>query len=310
MAACEECTEYGLSCTICEDESHRNPELCDGCQHWDDMTHMLRCQHEKYTIANVKTVFTLESRFDPAFADGLRDHFYRELSTLVSEDLTEHLSFRALEDVKAASPKTCMLCRIVEEDVREHLAATQLNGAAVGFMTWMPIPISYYDASTSRSPTGKAQKQQGGDGAHFSEEEGNHGTTAAPDLSQRCVVPVFVSAKAADGAGLLIPLTLELTLHFGGHGHGLKDVTRWDRSTIDVEAIKTWLSDCQENHDDNCNSMVAAMPTPESFRLIDTANWCVVVAPASVRYLALSYVWGSYSSASATQDPFQLETGT
>ncbi|KAE8155184.1 heterokaryon incompatibility protein-domain-containing protein [Aspergillus avenaceus] len=60
--------------------------------------------------------------------------------------------------------------------------------------------------------------------------------------------------------------------------------------------VSRCLSNCDSNHDDRCHP--GPLPTQlPGFRVIDTQRQCVIIAPMSCKYAALSYVWGQNSGA-------------
>jgi hypothetical protein len=71
---------------------------------------------------------------------------------------------------------------------------------------------------------------------------------------------------------------------------------------IDVDQIRRWLRHCDEQHAGNCHNLSAwkTISSPENLLLIDVCWGCLVEMPGTVRYCALSYIWG--------QLPDSLET--
>jgi Heterokaryon incompatibility protein (HET) len=65
---------------------------------------------------------------------------------------------------------------------------------------------------------------------------------------------------------------------------------------IDLRLIRKWLGSCEEHHPEGCMPKPRAAIEPNGsqnfLRLIDVHSQCIVDAPESYRYLALSYVWG------------------
>lgn len=60
----------------------------------------------------------------------------------------------------------------------------------------------------------------------------------------------------------------------------------------DLDLAKKWLSICKSCHGVSCESAIWKALPGLSFRLVDVKNKCVVKAPISCTYIALSYVWG------------------
>jgi hypothetical protein len=66
---------------------------------------------------------------------------------------------------------------------------------------------------------------------------------------------------------------------------------------IDPSIGRLWLSECEGNHGTACSQQGwdLAMRKPRSLRVIDVENLCIkeVMTTDSIRYVALSYVWGN-----------------
>ena len=69
-----------------------------------------------------------------------------------------------------------------------------------------------------------------------------------------------------------------------------------DPDHIHVNVIKHWISTCNQYHTQSCLSVnpgiVDLQRSSDRLLLIDVQNNCIVQKPWSVRYLALSYIWG------------------
>lgn len=63
---------------------------------------------------------------------------------------------------------------------------------------------------------------------------------------------------------------------------------------VDLLKVHRWLDTCQQDHP-SCSSISSGEwnPLPDSFRVIDVQQSCLVQLAGRHRYLALSYVWGS-----------------
>ncbi|CCM05326.1 uncharacterized protein FIBRA_07540 [Fibroporia radiculosa] len=65
--------------------------------------------------------------------------------------------------------------------------------------------------------------------------------------------------------------------------------------TVDVALVEKWLSLCEEEHGDACESVWWRgndENLPSTVRMVDVTLMAVVRAPPNCRYVALSYVWG------------------
>ncbi|RDW63615.1 hypothetical protein BP6252_11160 [Coleophoma cylindrospora] len=63
-------------------------------------------------------------------------------------------------------------------------------------------------------------------------------------------------------------------------------------SEVNMELLKGWLRNCEENHKSWCPSKLPFEMESPNLRVIDVVTGNIVWAPANCRYLALSYVWG------------------
>ncbi|PNP59166.1 hypothetical protein THARTR1_01414 [Trichoderma harzianum] len=65
--------------------------------------------------------------------------------------------------------------------------------------------------------------------------------------------------------------------------------------SIDLGLCSKWLRDCEMQHLPYCRGLgqeIDKLPLPQKFRLVDTIDDCIILAPPDCRYIALSYVWG------------------
>jgi hypothetical protein len=68
---------------------------------------------------------------------------------------------------------------------------------------------------------------------------------------------------------------------------------RIDPNGPDIPLLRAWISSCLSQHGELCNNPPNLMPLyPEHLRVIDVRKRCVILAPESCSYAALSYVWG------------------
>lgn len=71
------------------------------------------------------------------------------------------------------------------------------------------------------------------------------------------------------------------------------------RDKIDLGMCSKWLRDCEIHHLSHCQDLgreIEKTPLPQGFRVIDTVDECIVLAPQNCRYIALSYVWGQVAT--------------
>lgn len=75
--------------------------------------------------------------------------------------------------------------------------------------------------------------------------------------------------------------------------------------SIDLGLCSKWLRDCEMRHLPYCRDLgqeVDKLPLPQEFRLVDTIDECIIPAPQSCRYIALSYVWGQAAILKLSED--------
>lgn len=79
--------------------------------------------------------------------------------------------------------------------------------------------------------------------------------------------------------------------HYDGREVGIGRAL--DPNWIDIDGIRQWVTGCEENHQDTCgrdHENLAPITLPW---VIDTTRCCLVPGSPGMRYVALSYVWGS-----------------
>jgi hypothetical protein len=67
-----------------------------------------------------------------------------------------------------------------------------------------------------------------------------------------------------------------------------------DNKYFDVTLAKEWLHQCDYTHGVECSMGSRLKGSSTQFRLIDIESQCVVPAPETCKYTALSYVWGKH----------------
>ncbi len=71
--------------------------------------------------------------------------------------------------------------------------------------------------------------------------------------------------------------------------------------TVDYRKVNNWISACKTKHGERCNSIDKSGGEIPDFTVIDcVARTLVHVQSDKETYVALSYVWGSPASASAS----------
>ncbi|KAF0329959.1 hypothetical protein GQ607_002726 [Colletotrichum asianum] len=65
-----------------------------------------------------------------------------------------------------------------------------------------------------------------------------------------------------------------------------------DNNFIDIPRIRQWVSFCSENHAECSSPHFTSNYEIPNFRVIDVRRRCIISMPSSIKYVALSYVWG------------------
>ncbi|RSL50322.1 hypothetical protein CEP54_011976 [Fusarium duplospermum] len=122
VTSCEFCNEFVCQCTICLDidRNHKSPDLCEDCQRWDDINHILYCEHKQYGRLD-PDIFGVKCKREPwhlieRYDQGLKDLTFYPVS---------HLSGR----------KQCVVCMAVWEAVKPDLDPV----AHTKIATWRPF---------------------------------------------------------------------------------------------------------------------------------------------------------------------------
>ncbi|KAI5920474.1 HET-domain-containing protein [Camillea tinctor] len=86
----------------------------------------------------------------------------------------------------------------------------------------------------------------------------------------------------------------------------LYKIEEWTVPFFDVLTIKRWIHGCDTIHAEKCAETLGQTDLPQGFRLIDVVSMNIIELPEPVRFVALSYMWGS-SSTGDGRGEFQLE---
>ncbi|KAI1100860.1 heterokaryon incompatibility protein-domain-containing protein, partial [Jackrogersella minutella] len=280
MTECEYCKRFNdVACFICDNrEAHHNPNLCDECQCWDDLTHVLCCKQYEYIHIDT-SFFTAALRYVPQI-------LYRRLVHIVGSPRVEPPTFHRLDSLSARS---CLVCTVVSGVLSDHIKG--LNNVKIA--TWHPFPL------VSKSPRPRNWKDD------------QEATRTPSHLTERCLLPVCISHVSSSDDTVIEykAFNIELVLHYESKGYRLNKVTKWDRTFVNTEAIEEWLECCKADHGGRCNGIVGLKALPPGFRLIDTHLWCIVENQKPDRYVALSYVWSEAAlpSGETPEISFKLE---
>ncbi|KAK8102377.1 HET-domain-containing protein [Apiospora sp. TS-2023a] len=79
---------------------------------------------------------------------------------------------------------------------------------------------------------------------------------------------------------------------------GIARLKKIDTRKADLALLRTWITDCDEQHGDACNAAMSELIT--SLRVIDLHTGLIETANLGCKYVALSYVWGKSTSVEKT----------
>ncbi|KAI9170654.1 hypothetical protein HJFPF1_00124 [Paramyrothecium foliicola] len=77
--------------------------------------------------------------------------------------------------------------------------------------------------------------------------------------------------------------------------------TQTSEGQADLEASRSWLSNCEKNHTDSC---ITSYTVDIPLILVDVEKQRLVRGSSSDRYIALSYIWGAVPMLVARKDTF------
>ncbi|KAF2791060.1 HET-domain-containing protein, partial [Melanomma pulvis-pyrius CBS 109.77] len=89
--------------------------------------------------------------------------------------------------------------------------------------------------------------------------------------------------------------SFQTKLTYWKNGFNLIKVGPWQDATVDFGLVRKWVQTCKEDHPESvCGTPNIPLreDAEREFRLIDIEKMCVVLAPSTEEYAALSYVWG------------------
>jgi hypothetical protein len=78
----------------------------------------------------------------------------------------------------------------------------------------------------------------------------------------------------------------------------LKGFGRKLKPLVDRQILRNWIRQCEDRHGNKCHApkWLGKVEQPSCLKVIDVERRCIINAPRSCRYLALSYVWGNDQS--------------
>ena len=245
-----------------------NARLCEDCQPWNNLTHLLQCTRLETSETNQ------ELWLDPYQFTQSGRGAKMVTPTHGLKDLTYH-------DVSVYEPpprKACVLCRVVGDLLQQFSQQQQTSTTPIKFGPWRPFAMRHADSSCI--PT-------------------DHSSDSS--TAEICLLPGAILALK-NGVPSNEPIVLKFTLHYSTPRFGLRAVTPWNPpDTLSLTNLNKWLANCQSNHTNQCNSFAAPMSLPAGLRLIDTTTNSIVLCTSPVPYVALSYCWAG-AAASPSQN--------
>ncbi|KAH9211708.1 heterokaryon incompatibility protein-domain-containing protein [Leptodontidium sp. 2 PMI_412] len=103
-----------------------------------------------------------------------------------------------------------------------------------------------------------------------------------------------VQSEYSDRKASKITLTPQLCFNYSADGTPhLTSIEPWEIPVFDVSLLKTWLRGCETVHGSLCvgESHIQIADLPLGFRVIDVCAMHIVKPSASMRFIALSYMW-------------------
>ncbi|KAI1441299.1 heterokaryon incompatibility protein-domain-containing protein [Annulohypoxylon stygium] len=276
MLECIYCDEpHDCMCYVKKglDDFETNPRLCDKCQDWNDLTHLLYCKQYEYITID-SSFFKIPSHIITIL---LRNrHFLLERIHCPVARLKKRqkppIKAPTFHMLDSPSVGTCLMCTFL----KDVLSSVTKGLEDVKVALWYPFL--------------RGSKHSG--------------------LEEKCLLLVCVSyATQSDPTNIQYKtMDIEMVLYYEEWDYRLKDVSRWNRTLIQTDVIKEWLKGCKKDHRDDCNKVVGQEKLPPGFRVIDTVTWNIVECQEPIGNVALSYVWAEATLASGEvpQNPFQL----
>ena len=170
-----------------------------------------------------------------------------------------------LETVRKAT--SCPLCRLRISALRAIPGFDDVKWERVAFVHTSPMVFGGYSSGPGSVPKSWVARLW-----MLLLLDGNNWTLDATGTIFSCGIQLLADTTSGDTSGQLL------------RGRPIKE------DSLDFDLLASWLRRCSGDHGNSC--------TPDTvmddfcLRVIDVRARCVVKAPPSCRYLALSYVWG------------------
>ncbi|KAI1111852.1 heterokaryon incompatibility protein-domain-containing protein [Nemania sp. NC0429] len=275
-------------CTICSARdagrpARVNPRLCAGCQDWDDLLHVNYCRERADGHAPLNPVLFCY-KHNPNWPPARKGN-YGEFKDLEFFSADHYYAARA----EGGDGGGCIMCSAVGDALR-RAAEDVIDGRGMRIAVWRPFILD------------PAKNQWNVRDEQTALEKG------MVPWSQKCVLAVVIAtappAGEEDGAWSYEPGIVEVVLRYEKWCYDLSRVSPWERTTMDISQIKSWLGRCADEHGAECNGSWIPPWTdlPRGFRLIDVRERRVVTPEPGVGYVTLSYVWNAASSSPEKQN--------
>ncbi|KAI0387168.1 heterokaryon incompatibility protein-domain-containing protein [Hypomontagnella monticulosa] len=245
----------GIECTFClNPEVHRNPKLCQHCQCWDNLHHMMSCsgpQLDRF-IGYLCKIFDAKP---PNSFVGI--HFPCHVSL-------RQFEYRSVEDI--VKTLDCLVCQTLVDGLQR----LELKTRPSHIILWKVWPGEQHVKGEDM------RKRQGFWTSNF-----------------LLTIYAVYADDDHEESGTIEPHFLELELSYTSGLHGLDDIKLWDRSLVSLQHIKDWLSYCKQHHRGICDRSLFSGDLPPGFRVIDISTMSVIEPQGSVEFVALSYQWAT-----------------
>jgi len=242
-------------CEHCDKHFELNPDLCDSCQPWNNLTHLLQC----IRLEKLRNDPSQDLWLDPYLfcLTGLGTRHFRPNKNGPIHTLLD-LPYKDISHYQ--SRQHCMLCRVVRELLQQYSQQTNTT-SSLKFGPWRPFALDHADTACKASPK-----------------------TAV------CLLPGAILDPSTPSVPE--PIVLKLSLSYRTTRFSLESITPWEPpSLLSLPSLNTWLTSCTAHHQTQCNTYTVPMAQPPGLRLIDTFTNCIVSPPSPVPYIALSYCW-------------------
>ena len=307
-------SDPATSCQTCSKSLPRNPQLCDGCQIWNDAHHIFECLRDLSTLDKLlderqpvtlgqiltrkaclmcKAVGEAALESLPTDDQDIRDQFSQVEIRNYGPFCLNKDQYGALDP--ALYQKSGL--RLVDpDDLR--FPASSVPSERMSSHLMVPLRTVVYIVMTA--PLGMNLRNWF---PHLDEYKPLE--KVKEHWSDDRHVGVHRSLDPAKHEDVLQPtFGLQVDLSYQTGQTGLSAVSPWESPFIDTSLFIKLLATCDNKHDVDrtphgrevrkCTTSTEDEPLPAGFKVIDTHRHCIIDLPAFPlpEYVALSYTWG------------------